>query len=171
MCEGGDYRFTVYVANIFDPQLKINIDVIHYHCRRYHLHYGKKKGITEEKKTKFKHKIRGGYRLGFPMFKGDEYLEISCDKQKTLNDALEEGVTDNCIIKAGHRAKVYLDPADIEKWEYTDMGHGKGEDDYGTFYNGGHFSPLKDNKNWKITIRKYDPDPASDNVTVGPDTP
>ena len=75
----GFYPFTVYVANVFDPeQCNVLIKVTHYHHRGYFREEGNKEFVIGKIQTE-KYTIAGGYRLGFPMLMGDEHLEIELD--------------------------------------------------------------------------------------------
>ena len=175
MCKGGDNRFMVYVANMFDPTLRIDINVIHYRHRSYYS-CNTKSYITETGLSKFAYTLKGGYGLGFPISKEDECLEISIDVATSPQG-------DYCIT-AGKQAKVYFHDPVKEPREFIPPPPQKGKDKYGNYYIGGTVKLSKNDTTWAITIRKFPDDKqasdgpspvskdlASDDVTIGSEPP
>lgn len=162
----GVYPFNVYVANIFEPGRNVRIKVTHYHHRGYYTgeEQNNMQFIIEPIQTEGGvHTIPGGYRLGFPMLMGDEYLEISLD--------LDTGnrPDHNYEITVGARARARVNRISTDEPILPRVGtcmELKKE-----YYSGGTWELNKDETDWKLTIRKYNPDPETDDVVIGPATP
>lgn len=167
----GTYPFLVYVANMFEPGSNVIFKV---RCHRFLSYYDSesKNYITETCKITEKgelckqsehlmeHYIKAGDRLAFPLYFGNEYLEISLD--------LENGGTPphNFQIVVGPKAKCYpndeLGPP--EKNTYLTL-----EEDEA--YGGGKWEIEKDETDWELTIKKYGADPETDDVVIGAGPP
>ncbi|UCH96158.1 MAG: hypothetical protein JSV88_04690 [Candidatus Aminicenantes bacterium] len=163
----GVYPFTVYVANIIDPGRKVGIKVTHYHHRGYYTwEEGNKKFVIDTiQANDGEYTIPGGYRLGFPMLIGDEYLEISLDE-------VESGVIPDLItVAVGAKAKCYPTYNETPIPPLPSSSFGEGQDIHGIYYRGGKWELDQSKASWKMIIRKYGPDPEDENVTVGEESP
>lgn len=180
MILSGNYPFLVYVTNIFKPDSPDSKNVIFkVICHRFLSYYDSesKNLITETCKIPkdkvfcqqpdskpykhlMDHYIEAGDRIAFPLYFGDEYLEISLD--------LDMGGSPphDYQIVVGPKAKCYpndeLGPP--EKDTYLPL-----EED--NAYGGGKWEIKKDETDWKLTIKKYGPDPETEPVEIGEGPP
>jgi hypothetical protein len=165
----GAYPLTVFVANIFNPASNTVINVKHYHHPTYY--DDKTKSYTVAKiqtgDDAKSYSIHPGHTIGFPMYLGDEQLEIW----------LENSPTENYSVQVGAKAGCTLDDPDgesIPPTVPTDLGEKKDENGNVVFYKGGTWtiSPEQGKQEqWTLRIQKYTFDPESDNVVIGPGTP
>jgi len=102
--------------------------------------------------------------LNFSMFFGDDYLELSIDPDHVP--------TSNYYISAGGKAKSIPNESlgapnlTLKKIEEKNGGP--------VSYAGGLWNidpSFNRNSTWQLTIKKYNPDPETTDVTVGPGTP
>lgn len=157
----GVYPFKVYVANLFDPGLNVVFKVRHYHHRSYYTSEGEnKKFVIDPIKDRYvEHTIPGGYRLGFMMNFGDEYLELSLDSTQGIPGT-------EYYLPVGAKAKCY--PNDSLGIPYKETALGTGVDDEGNaFYCGGIWKVDPSNTTWVLKIQKYTFDPEEENVAIG----
>jgi len=179
MSQGGNYPFVVNVTNFFLNKANIILKVTH-HCYEYDYIYeqlGKEPGKREKdfpdpnKKISAECLLHPGEKYGFYLYWGDEFIEISIANPEDLPCYPEDSDIQSYEITTGISAKVYLEPEEEGKWDIISLKLKEKDNEKKTFYVGGIFTPHADNKNWKVTIKKYNPDPASDDVTVGPEPP
>jgi hypothetical protein len=181
----GFYPFTVNVWNLFAPSTGIKLKVSFYHHQCYfEVNDTDRNKVehfkVEHTKTDCESIIQPGKSLSFPMYFGDESLEISLHLEG--NDAGNEPTT-SYLISAGDTAEcmvIATDPVNIEREKERDPVDGTSASDTGKngFWKGGIWDfepgsddPPKNDKEWKLTIRKKIVDPQSDDVTIGPGTP
>ena len=184
MILSGNYPFLVYVSNIFEPDSKVIFKVI---CHRFLSYYDSesKNFITETceiPEDKFfcqqpdskpythfmEHSVEAGDRIAFPLYFGDEYLEISLD--------LENGgpPTHYFQIVVGPKAKCYPNrelgkPKNWKERELPDDSYVPPE--FLGPYSGGKWEIKKGETDWKLIIKKYGPDPETEPVEIGQSTP
>lgn len=160
----GVYPFTAFVANTFPPDLGIKLQVYHFHHRFYYDLSNQNGYILANIQSDIAHVqpllITPGYKLGFPMYFGDETLEIRPEPTP-----IPIGDTRYFVIVGGKAEAKLLDstghPVDpVSQSNYTDNGYWQG---------GVWESP--DKKGWKLMLRKHIFDPEEDNVLIGPDNP
>ena len=156
----GMYPFLVYVANTFKPDSDVIFKVKCHRFRSYYDPQTKNFIIETSVTTPKEHSIEAGDRLAFPLYFGDELLEISLD--------LEKGVlpTDDFLIAAGRKAKCYPNDALGRPQEDTFLAIEKDKS-----YGGGIWNVSKEETDWTLTIKKYGADPESDDVVIGSPPP
>jgi hypothetical protein len=172
----GVYPFTVFVANNFrpdpDPKHSVIVNVNHYHHLTYYDKANKRYTIEDIDPESYPqlYSIPCGYRLGFPMYFGDEYLEISLD--------LENGRAPGDIYNFAVGAKAGCLVTDskgqsIPPTKPTVLGLKDNEDGVVKYYKGGTWKIDPTNNpyanKWKLKIMKYSFDPEEENVTIGED--
>jgi hypothetical protein len=188
----GFYPFTVSVWNFFSPDTGIKLKVTFNHHQCYFLGQGDGSNFeldhfkVENNSTQKDHYIEDGKTLAFPMYFGDETLDITLYfENETDNEPLGIAPTVPYLLSAGCTAlcRVYKINTDgtegIAIPPYCQAG-----DDSPTpikvngkeYYKGGTWAfdpndPQKNGNGWKLTIMKKVVDPQSDDVTIGPGTP
>lgn len=160
----GTYPFLVYVANTFAPDSDVIYKVKCYRFLFYYDYETKNTIIETSAATQKVHSIEAGDRLAFPLYFGGEYLEISMEGTPGYDYQ----------IVVGRKAKCYPDnvlKAPLEG-TYKDL-LGENDRPKGTTgpYGGGIWNVSKDEKDWKLIIKKYGADPESDDVAIGPPPP
>ncbi|MDQ1349929.1 MAG: hypothetical protein QG657_230 [Acidobacteriota bacterium] len=162
----GNYPFIISVWNFFAPpdegQEEIRFKVTFTQNRCY---YEENRDFKAENKlTESQYLIKPGISLAFPMYFGDEILLIELDPDGGNPDSpfhLSAGATaenfPNTILGVPSEGS-YFDKRISPKGE--------------PYYVGGTWTvdPIK-KAGWQLTIKKFGPDPQSDDVTVGPGTP
>lgn len=176
MFMSGNYPLTVRVFNVFDPKSKVELNVKRYHHSCYYLQKQSHEDIPNSKVFVVEnvpregeeetYTIMGGSSLAFPMYFGDESLVLSIDGTPQREYR----------IRAGAKAKCYTEVlGDPDELSPLGMGTEKNSNNEEIdFYRGGSWEidPLDDPKTgWKLTIKKYGPDPEDDDVIVGEDPP
>lgn len=158
----GVYPFTVFVANKFSPDSGITINVDHYHHRTYYDKANKRYAIDDLESSPQTYSIPGGCRLGFPMYFGDEYLEIS------LTGTPADTYYIRCGAKSGCKGDNNLENENNAEFTPTELGC---KEDNGSviYYRGGTWKLLIPSTDWKLKILKYTFDPEDENVTIGED--
>ncbi len=162
----GNYPFIISVWNFFAPpsedQKEIRFKVTFTQNRCYF--EGNLDLKAENSPTVNQYLIKPGISLAFPMYFGDETLFIELDPTGGTPDKpfqLSAGTTaenfPNAILGVPV-AGSYCDKRTTPKGD--------------TYYVGGSWAidPIA-KAGWQLTIRKFGPDPQSDDVTVGPGTP
>jgi hypothetical protein len=159
----GNYPLTVFVANHFNPNSEITIIVNHYHHLTYYDQENNSYTIKNPGSSPQSYSIQGGCRLGFPMYFGDELLEI------TLTGTPPSPYYIRCGAKSGCLGEDDL--TDTSKAEFIPTEFGDKEDVDGSviYHRGGTWKLLKPSTNWKLKIQKYGFDPEEENVTIGED--
>lgn len=155
----GEYPFTVFVRNTFNPtdESIIKLTVEHFCHRTYY--DTEMKGFVIKRIDEVQPEtceIGPGLALGFSMFFRDNYVEISIPEPPSMDIQVATGVKAKCypnqelgIPRPGSYVKT-------------------GEDSYGTYYIGGIWDVASNITGWKLTIRKRGNDPEEDDVRVGP---
>jgi len=184
----GTYPFLLHVANTFNPDSEATLNVT---CHRFRSYYDDEKIIIETcKKCKLKvlggsggkegrlvgfcnqtkhlmeYSIKPGDRIVFPLYFGDEYLEISFDpKEGNLSTS-----TYPYTIFTGKKAKAIFTFDDLTVVPTYPKDDKILEDG---FYPGGGWVVKEKNKDsiWKLIIKKYGTDPETDDVVIGPPPP
>lgn len=156
----GAYRFTVFIENLFGPgkEDKGTITVHRHHHRSYADDSGDIK--VEKKKTRREYKVQQGDRIGFPMFFGDEALDISVDNPPDNGYVFTVGIKAKCFPPNNKEPDIQLLPELLH-----------GTDGNRVWYSGCSWKLSKEEAGLKFTIEKYGPDPEDDDVTVGPNEP
>ena len=153
----GNYPFTVRIFNLFNPDLKVDVEIKRKHLRIYIRSIKDDKGNTLHGYFKDTpdnipgdriYTIQGGDSLAFPMYYKEDSLEIS----------LKGTPNRKYCIMAGAKAKCYFseDP---------------GAPENATDQSGGTWTIDPAKNNWKLRIVKYDPDPEDDDIVIGEDPP
>lgn len=156
----GAYRFTVFIENLFDPG-KENVGGITVH-RHHHRSFADDMGDikVERRKSKRKYEVHQGDRIGFPMFFGDESLEVSVHNPPETGYIFTTGLKAKCYPPNGLKPDVQLLPELLS-----------GSDENGEWYAGCSWKLSKQQAGLTFVIMKYGPDPEDDDVTVGPNEP
>jgi hypothetical protein len=162
----GNYPFIISVWNFFAPpkegQKEIRFKVTFTQNRCF---YEENLDLKIEKNlTTNDYLIKPGMSLSFPMYFGDESLVMELDSTGGTPGStfhLSAGTTAENIPNASLGEPLensYLDKRTNSKDQ--------------TYYVGGTWevNPVT-NAGWQLTIKKYGPDPQSDDVTLGPGTP
>lgn len=162
----GNYPFIIGVWNFFAPSSdepeEIRFKVTFTQNRSY---YEENLDLKVEKSaTVNEYLIRPGLSLAFPMYFGDESLLIELDSTGGTPGSPFH-------LSAGAKAENFPNAilgAPIDCSDFDKRTNPKGE----TYYVGGTWTvdPIK-KAGWQLTIKKFGPDPQSDDVTVGPGTP
>lgn len=182
MFYAGNYPFSVRILNAFDPKLKIEIHVRRYH----HLNYFSDHKVLGNSHETIKgrivivedipppgegklHKIKGGESSSFHMYYDDEYLEIQLI-------ALDPTESQSYKISIGTKAKCLPSlQMNLPISGTFDLSRSNPYIANNPYYAGGSWEfpneTLSSTPNWKMTIKKFGPDPEDDDVIVGPDPP
>jgi hypothetical protein len=175
MFYAGDYQFNVRICNVFDPSFNITFNVE----RCHHLNYFSRdlsspgervvvvKDVPDPGNGKL-YQIEGGDSLTFPMYFEDESLTLSVSGD--LNQ-----LPNNYTISIGTTAKCYPSGG-MKLIDGTSAGTGQDPPPENgvpgqTYYKGGAWSIPPSDTGWKLTIKKFGPDPEDDDVIIGPDPP
>lgn len=155
----GFYPFFVSVWNFFAPSTGVKVKVtFNYHKCYTDENSNFKAEYIQNKSTYI---IEPGMSLAFPMYFGDETLDVELDTTGKIPQS-------DYLISTGESAESFQTGLG-EPQEGSSCGHKtvKGE----TYWMGGTWQIGPTNSTWKIEIRKYITDPQSEDVTVGPGTP
>jgi hypothetical protein len=175
----GVYPFAVFVANVFHPVSNsdeyVYIQVKHYHCPSY-TYYKQGSESTEViigsdihplNETPAQYKIQNGHRVGFSMFVGKESLEISIDPEGGAPSIYPYYIIvgRKAMAKCEDNQGVILNP----------LGNGTTGSQYITLPEGYYSDAIwkvADSKIvWKLTIKKFQFDPETDDVVIGAGPP
>jgi len=176
----GIYPFVVSVWNFFAPStnVKLNVTFRHHYC-----YFGDDGTFTatplKDKQGNlmdgFGRAIDAGMALAFPMYFGDEALEISIDSQNTPNGdyQLSAGATAECSLEVPHPSNPgnYIYPPPIAGSNCDPNPNPTPDESFPTYYKGGTWKIDSTKAGWNLTIKKIIIDPQSDDVSIGPGTP
>jgi hypothetical protein len=155
----GNYPFTTRISNYFAPGSGVLLKVT---ASRHQCYYDSNIDFKVENNLTVKEfSIEPGMTLAFPMYLGDETLAISIDNEGTYP-------TVNYYLSAGAKAKSIPNTQLGTPSCYFEQIEKNGE----VFYAGATWTIEKGSSSqWQLTIKKYGPDPETDDVTLGPGTP
>lgn len=161
----GNYPFIITVWNFFAPpgvrQEEIRLKVTFTQNRCYYEENGDFK--AEHNSTVSQYLIKPGISLAFPMYFGNETLVIELDSP---------GGIPGSPFKLSAGGKAQNIPQNLGEPEAGSYLFKKKNLDGETYYVGGTWKvDPTENAGWKLTIKKFGPDPQSDDVTAGPGTP
>lgn len=166
----GAYPFSVFVTNIFGPDSKTVINVKHYHHPTYYDKETKSykiENIPADHNKINEYSVQNGHKIGFPMYLGDEHLEISLGGPHPDFYSIQVGEKAGCLLYAP-------DGSSIQPTIPTDAGAKTGDNGHLFYYKGGTWIfpsiPGQPGK-WTLKIMKFRFDPEDENVVIGPGTP
>ncbi|HLP60843.1 MAG TPA: hypothetical protein VK186_18525 [Candidatus Deferrimicrobium sp.] len=160
----GNYPFIISVWNSFAPpknppgvQFKVTFN-------QNRCYFEENEDLkTEHALTVNTYLVTPGSTLAFPMHFGNESLTI---------ELAQRGGIPNSSFRLSVGCKAKNIPNNELGTPIEDSFIKTGTDSKGEiYYVGGSWEITPDNKNWKLTIKKFGPDPQTDDVTVGPGTP
>lgn len=178
----GFYPFTVSVWNFFSPDTEVKLKITFNHHLCYFLGQGDGSNFeldhfkVENNPNPKDHYIECGKALAFPMYFGDETMDITLYfENETDNEPLGIAPTVPYLLSAGCTALCrvvnnaeqditpYCPSNDVPPTPITINGK--------NYYKGGTWAFAPNVNDWKMTIMKKVVDPQSDDVTIGPGTP